>query len=242
MIGLEVTLLSFDQSLALMGGYAGTIWMLIGFAVGGFQSFAYEASLLSLLFTRDKRKRGRNLIEEDDKREAEACILNREPNSFSYMDYLVNKFVTSCCCCLSRSQWFKERLSKRKAQTEAFDRLSSEIDILNFIKASRTLKLLTSVMLRKNQRQLIPYFRNYHIDPENLTLPEPSPPKSVGHMMEHFDPNDDVIDKRILYEITNRKQREERYSDETSSEDDESEASNPFLGIGVALKNSLVNS
>jgi hypothetical protein len=150
MIESEVTLLSFDQSLALMGGYAGTIWMLIGFAVGGFQSFAYESSLLRLLFTRDKRKRGRNMIEEDDKREMEACILNKEPNSFSYMNYLMNKFVSTFCCCCSRTQWYKERLSKRKAQAEAFDRLSNEIDILNFIKASRTLKLLTSVMLRKN--------------------------------------------------------------------------------------------
>ena len=91
MIESEATLLSFDQSLAPMGGYAGTIWMLIGFAVGGFQSFAYESSLLRLLFTRDKRKRGRNMIEEDDKREMEACILNKEPNSFSYMNYLMNK-------------------------------------------------------------------------------------------------------------------------------------------------------
>jgi hypothetical protein len=224
MIEAEVTLLSFDQSLALMGGYAGTIWMLIGFAVGGFQSFAYEASLLRLLFTRDKRKRKQHLIEEDDKREVEACILNREPNSFSYMDFLTNKFVATFCCCFSRTQWYKERLSKRKSQEEAFDRLSSEIDILNFIKASRTLKLLTSVMLRKNQRQLVPYFSRYHLDPDNLKLPENPPPKSVGHLMKHFDPKDDAIDKRILYEITNRKEETEIFSDETSSDEDASEA------------------
>jgi hypothetical protein len=61
-------------------------------------------------------------------------------------------------------------------------------------------------------------------------------------MMEHFDPVNDVIDKRILYEITNRKEKFDRYSDETSSDDDESESLNPFIGIGVALKTSLVNS
>ena len=72
MLESEVTLLSFDQTLALMGGYAGTIWMLTSFVIGGFQSFAYEASLIRLLYTRDKRKRGQNLIEDEDKREVEA--------------------------------------------------------------------------------------------------------------------------------------------------------------------------
>jgi heme exporter protein D len=32
----NVTLLSFDQTLALMGGYAGTVWLVIGFFIGGF--------------------------------------------------------------------------------------------------------------------------------------------------------------------------------------------------------------
>ena len=109
MIESEVTLLSFDQTLALMGGYAGTIWMLIGFALGGFQSFAYEASLLRLLYTRDRRKRGKNLIEEEDRREVEACILNRVPNTFSFFEFLTNKFVYSCCCCFSRTQWYQQR-------------------------------------------------------------------------------------------------------------------------------------
>jgi hypothetical protein len=32
----DVTLLSFDQTLALMGGYAGTVWLILGFFIGGF--------------------------------------------------------------------------------------------------------------------------------------------------------------------------------------------------------------
>lgn len=172
----------------------------------------------------------------------EARILNSEPNSFTYMNYLMNKFVSNCCCCFSRTQWYKERQSISKAQAEAFDRLSNEIDILNFIKASRTLKLLTSVMLRKNQRQLVPYFRSYHLDPDNLKLPEIASPKSVGHLMKNFDPKDDAIDKRILYEITKRKEVTEIFSDETSSDEDASEASNPFLGVGAAMRASMMKS
>jgi hypothetical protein len=32
----DVTLESFDDALALIGGYAGTIWLIIGFFVAGF--------------------------------------------------------------------------------------------------------------------------------------------------------------------------------------------------------------
>jgi hypothetical protein len=62
----DVTLLSFDQTLALMGGYAGTIWLVIGFFIGGFQSFAYYASMLRQLYTKDRMRRGENLIKLQD--------------------------------------------------------------------------------------------------------------------------------------------------------------------------------
>ena len=154
------------------------------------------------------------------------------------MEYVTNKWVANCCCCFSRTQWYQRRKTLKLCHDEVFERLSNEIDILNFIKASRTLKLFSSVMLRKNQRQLVPYFKSYHIDPDNLKLPENPPPSSVGHLMKNFNPNEDAVDKRILWEITGRKQAGEIFSDESSS-DEESEAVNPFLGIGAAMRASL---
>jgi hypothetical protein len=41
--------------------------------------------------------------------------------------------------------------------------------------------------------------------------------------MRRFNPENDAIDKRILYEITGRKGAFEKYSDEGSSSDEESE-------------------
>jgi len=35
-----VVLLSFDKTLALIGGYAGTVWLIVEWFVGGFQEFA----------------------------------------------------------------------------------------------------------------------------------------------------------------------------------------------------------
>lgn len=98
-VSSQVTLLSFDQTLALIGGYAGTIWMILEWFVGGFQEFAYLGSLLRQLYTTDKRKRGTNLIEDEDKREIEARVLNRVSGFFGYMEFLKAKYTVMCCCC-----------------------------------------------------------------------------------------------------------------------------------------------
>jgi hypothetical protein len=50
------------------------------------------------------------------------------------------------------------------------------------------LKLLTSVFLRSNQRQLVKYFKHYNIDYDNLELPERKTKDSVAHLIKHFDP------------------------------------------------------
>ena len=64
---------------------------------------------------------------------------------------------------------------------------------------------MTSTLLRTNQRHLVKYFKQYHIDYSRLNLAEKPPSKSVKKLTKHFDPENDVIDKRILYEITGRK-------------------------------------
>ena len=63
---------------------------------------------------------------------------------------------------------YKERKKGEKKHKEAMDRLSKEIDIMNFIEASRVLRLITKVTLRKNQIQLVPFFKPYHLDEDNL--------------------------------------------------------------------------
>lgn len=42
----DISLLSLDDSLALVGGYAATVWLLIGFLFAGFSAFAYRNSLV----------------------------------------------------------------------------------------------------------------------------------------------------------------------------------------------------
>lgn len=145
------------------------MWLLIYFVIGGFQSFAYQASLTRQLYTRDESdKVATRVEEEDDAKEIGSRISIRKPNIFHYFEHIYTSFVASWCCCFRRTEWYKFRKLRAEAHAEVFDRLSNEIDILNFIQASRALKLLTSTLLRTNQRHLIKYFKQFHISYDRL--------------------------------------------------------------------------
>jgi len=76
------------------------------------------------------------------------------------------------------------------------------------------------------------------VDYDNLELPEKKECKSVAHMMKHFDPNNDIVDKRILYEITGRHAVNERFSDESgsSSDEDNIDKINPNVSMGSLVR------
>jgi hypothetical protein len=59
-------------------------------------------------------------------------------------------------------------------------------------------------VLKSHQRELVRFFKNYYIDKDDPKLPECCELKPVSHLMKKFDPDNDVVDKRILYEITGR--------------------------------------
>ena len=64
---------------------------------------------------------------------------------------------------------------------------------------------MTSYSLRRNQRQLVQYFRRYHLDGDALELPSEKPPQNTIEMLERFDPRNNATDHRILFEIISRK-------------------------------------
>jgi hypothetical protein len=77
-------------------------------------------------------------------------VLNRTGAIFGYLDFLKAKYSMMCCCCCSWCRCYRQRMKVKAGQDEALGRLEQEVDILNFIEASRIVKLLTSVMLRSN--------------------------------------------------------------------------------------------
>jgi hypothetical protein len=160
------------------------------------------------LYTTDKQRRDKKLNE--DKQEIEARVLNRVSAFFPYMEHLRDKWLSILCCCFKCTDWYKHRKRKYAGHQEAFNRLGQEIDILNLIKTNRQTKLLTSVMLRSHQRQLVQYFKNYHIDYDDLQAPERREYKSIDHLLKKFDPDTNSVDKRILNEIMDQAPNERR--------------------------------
>lgn len=100
----------------------------------------------------------------DHKKEIGSRIKIRKQDIFTYGEYLYGWLITTCCCCFKERDWYKFRKLRAEAHDEVFERLSNEIDIFNFINTGRALKLMTSTLLRTNQRHLVKYFKQYHID------------------------------------------------------------------------------
>mmetsp|Transcript_4481 Transcript_4481/g.2967 ORF Transcript_4481/g.2967 Transcript_4481/m.2967 type:complete len:84 (+) Transcript_4481:1444-1695(+) len=62
---------------------------------------------------------------------------------------------------------------------------------------------------------MVKYFRQYNLDADRLYLPEPVT-QTVDEILTGFDPDNDDIERRILYEITGRK-----HADYERDDDDE---------------------
>ena len=62
--------------MALIGGYAGIIWALLGTFIGFYQTYAYDMSLLRLLYTTNKKKREFFEVQEDDRQEVDSIVKN----------------------------------------------------------------------------------------------------------------------------------------------------------------------
>lgn len=118
------TIYSLDQALAVIGGYAGIIWQIINFLIGGYQDFKFEMSLMRSLYTRDKKRRKENQIEEDHEMEIKAQILNRKPHHFTFVERLNTKLISTFCCCFYPLKCYKDRHKREVAHDQARDRLA----------------------------------------------------------------------------------------------------------------------
>lgn len=150
-ITADVSLLSLDASLALVGGYAGTIWLIIGCIFGGFANFAYQNSLVREFV---KKRTQTSQVDEEEKENAnnlKNIVDTTKPVVFSYASYLTAKWASSCfCCCFRGISCMKKALRQKNLHDKAMNKISNEIDIRGFIKASRVSHLMTKMFLKPN--------------------------------------------------------------------------------------------
>lgn len=73
--------------------------------------------------------------------------------------------------------------------------------------------------MRRNQRQMVKFFKDYRIDLQHPDVGDNDPPIfDCRRLLMNFDPEHNDMDKRILFKITGRRSAYDRYS---SDEDEE---------------------
>jgi hypothetical protein len=77
----DVSLMTLASTFALIGGYAGSIWMIIGCCCGGYSEFSYQNALVRDFVKRRKKQRGSQVVDLDK------AISETEPVIFSYWQY-----------------------------------------------------------------------------------------------------------------------------------------------------------
>lgn len=69
------------------------------------------------------------------------------------------------------------------AHENAIDRLQVEMDILDLIKGIRIIKFMSRLSLKNNQRQLVKYFKDYHIDFHDPNIETFAPTISIDDLV-----------------------------------------------------------
>ena len=148
----ENTLQTFYVIIGDLGGLAGAIMPLIALAIGGYQQFSYEKSLVRRLFlvSPPRGKQRRNTLATNDPvtEDMETSINSREFFKYSYGELLRMKFFLKCCCCCVRrrkanSESFRYRTSIYEKWNLTLELLAAELDIEAFIRSRRVNKFVS---------------------------------------------------------------------------------------------------
>jgi hypothetical protein len=145
----DISLFSLDTALALVGGYAGTVWLLIACACGGFAQFAYQNSLVRKFIKKRRRTDQVAVAEEEMSIDIEQVINSTEPVIFTYAQSIIAQAASIWCFC-KNTAWMRRQIRQNRLHTKAFDEISKEIDITRFIRASRASRVMTKMFLKSN--------------------------------------------------------------------------------------------
>ena len=83
--------------------------------------------------------------------------------------------------------------------------LCAQLDIIDILRWFRILKFVSIISLRKNQTQLVKFFKAYCLDAsEDSKIEDPFREKDLEleNLMRGFDPRSDRTDRIMLYMLT----------------------------------------
>ena len=78
-------------------------------------------------------------------------VAGRGKYFYNYSEYLWSNFLRSvCACCCKKKDCFKRRMKRLERHESAQEKLSKEMDIVNFIYVRRLSQFLTKMVLEKH--------------------------------------------------------------------------------------------
>lgn len=106
----EWTVRSIDIVLGIIGGFIGLIWDLLGFSLGGYQSYKFNMAMMNETYSTREAGEGHepNDVEQahDDLKRG---VETRSRYTYSYSEYLGTWLLTKLCCCCSKCACFSRR-------------------------------------------------------------------------------------------------------------------------------------
>ena len=178
------------------------------------------------------KKQGEVVDSETAKASFAQQLKERQEFTSNYVSYIFYSTFGGICCC-SSMQFFKKKLDRYKKFQLALERLLQEQDIQYMIEMNRVTRVLHKATFLVRQRRAVDYSHRYVISDKDLTKADlASPdlineklldPKFVDKLIEDFDPENSVEDRRILYEVTGQELFADEFFDEDSSDSDKDE-------------------
>ena len=170
---------SLDIVLGLVGGVSGVVWALLSYALGDYEQFKYENSLVGSIYPtspfggKDSDESAAQIVESE--REAKTkmmrTVAERGKYFYSYFESRITVFLKLfCSCCLKDKDWYQKRVKRLERHKEASDMLADEIDIVKFIYVLRIGQFISKMILNKHQRALVTSFKKYQLNDLGLSV------------------------------------------------------------------------
>ena len=221
---------SFSDFLSTFGGLMVSVLAATRFLMSGYHKFAQEQAMAGSLY-REKASMERALSSEAAtvKESFESAIRSRRKFDVSFCAFFFNTTVLRyCCCCLKKC--FKAQADKYRKFQLAVQRLSKEQDIQNIIEMNRITRFLHKTFFFARQRRTISHAHRYVIADKDINAASKQTWKefedfedSTARILKGFDPENDKMDRRLLYEVTGLVLNEDEFfdSDSSGSDDDQ---------------------
>ena len=135
-----------------------------------------------------------------------------------------------CCCfrtCCNRNLWIRKGTAKYLKFQLALERLSKEGDIQYIIEMNRISSLLHRINFLGRQRLAVRYSHRYVISDKDIKKAEKEKPQAFvdddpntidKKVLEGFDPINNQLDRRMLFEVTGMRLHSDEFNDNSSSD------------------------